>query len=50
MVSSIVNMVVFVCVREGDDHIMSVNKLLFDNDISVHAGSKFMRKVKATSI
>jgi hypothetical protein len=50
MVSSIVNMVVFVCVHEGDDHIMSANKFLIDNDIFVHASSKFMKKVDATSI
>ena len=43
-------LVVFVCVREGDDHIMSANNFLFDNDISVQAISKFMRKVDATSI
>lgn len=50
MVSSIVNMVVFVCVREGDDHIMSTKDFLFDSNIFVHVSSKFMRKADATSM
>ena len=50
IVSSIVNTVVFVCMGEGDDHIMSVERLFFDANIFIHTSSKIMRKVNATSI
>ena len=50
IVSSIVKMVVFVCMGEGDDHITSTEKLFFNNEFFVHMNSKIMRKVDATSI